>query len=515
MKAATSSIRWRLTVWFGLLLAAVLAGFGLTAYQLNFRTELAHIDEALAVRVSALQGDLRSPPPSLDRGPAPRGEPSDGGLRRQRPRPPGGPDDVNGPGGPPGGAGPGAAPPPRRGGGSGVVSVELSARTAALFEAADPLGYYHALWGWRGSPLLSSTNAPKGMEYPNDGSLTAGRVHFRTRAGFREAIYLTERADCVLAGVSLERTNQAARRFGWWLAAAGGLVLAAGLGVAWALTTRALRPIQAIGMAASRIAAGNLAERIPEQPASSELSELVAVLNATFARLDAAFQEQRNFTADASHELRTPLAAIITTLQTALARERTVEDYCDSMQACLRAAQQMRRLTESLLTLARFDAGQGELARDPVDLGLIVKDAAALVEPLAAARGVELFLEPAFAPVRGDAGRLSQVVNNLLVNAVHHGRDRGRIWVTTGVEGGMAVVRVVDDGPGIDPVDLPQVFKRFYRADKARSRESGRSGLGLAISSAVVSAHGGSMEARSAPGEGATFIVRIPAAAAC
>lgn len=500
MIRATTSIRWRLTAWFGTLLAVVLLGFWITAYRLNYSTELARIDEALEARVSALQDDLRlTRPPDDHGGPFSGGDNFEGGPRRKGR----GPDGRDGPGGRDGF---------RRGerSGSGEILTVLSARTAALFNEADRSGYYYGMWGRNGSAPQVSANGPKGLAYPAELAPEVGRFFNRTRAGFREAIYLTERGHCALVGISLETTQAEARRFGWLLAAAGAVVLAAGVGGAWGLTTRALEPVKAIGATATRIAAGNLAERIAPQSAASELSELAAVLNATFARLDAAFAEQRNFTSDASHELRTPLAAMITAMQTTLARERTGEDYREALAACLRAAQQMRRLTESLLALARFDAGQEPLTRSAVDLAAVARDAVELVGPLAEQRGMKVETDLGAAPAQGDGGRLGQVVNNLLANAVHHGRDGGRVRVTTRTEGTEAVLTVTDDGPGIAPEDLPHVFKRFYRADKARSRETGRSGLGLAISKAVVEAHGGTIAAASVPGAGATFTVRLP-----
>ena len=152
----------------------------------------------------------------------------------------------------------------------------------------------------------------------------------------------------MLAGRSIVADLAALRRFAWLLLGAGGTVLALGLGGGWLLSSRALRPVEEIGLAASRISQGNLAERIDIADTDSELGRLAAVLNSTFARLEAAFAQQKRFTTDASHELRTPIAVLISETQTTLARERTAAEYRATVEACLDTAQQMKRLTHSL-----------------------------------------------------------------------------------------------------------------------------------------------------------------------
>jgi heavy metal sensor kinase len=316
--------------------------------------------------------------------------------------------------------------------------------------------------------------------------------------------------DCVLTGIALGGTDRATRQFGWWLLAAGAGVLAVGLGGTWWIAARALRPVKDIGATARRIAAGNLAERIATPDAARELRELAEVLNSTFARLDAAFAEQRNFTADASHELRTPIAALVTAMQGLLTRERTGEEYRETVEACLRTVQQMRKLTESLLALARFDAGQETPRRDPVDMADVARASAELLRPLAEERRIALRIETLPVELRGDEQRLGQVVTNLVGNAIHYNREGGEVRVMTGADGAAVWVSVADNGPGIAAEHLPHVFERFYRADKARSWSEGRSGLGLAICKAIVDAHGGTIEATSTEGAGAKFVVRLP-----
>ncbi len=545
MKLFEFSIRARLLLWFGFLLAAVLAGFGMTALQLYRADQFRQVDEGLHRRVTALAGDIRRMRPSFD-----------DRFRRGGPGGPGGPDgrrsgedgkrspedgwkkmppaavpvapEIAGPAAPtttediPGSRRPGSdfgsrpwpGPPPMMIGRGGPPPTEpetlkLSAATANLFEPSDATGHYFATWTRDGSKLLFSGNAPAELERPG-GFETAGRMIERTRAGFREAYYFTERGHGVLVGVAVAGVEEAGRRFAWLLVAVGAAVLAVGLGGAWGIATRALRPVQEIGAAAQRIADGNLAERIPVSDAASELGQLAAVLNSTFARLEAAFAEQKNFTADASHELRTPLAVLITMAQTVLARERSPVEYREAMQSCLKTSQQMRKLTDSLLTLARYDAGQEAIQFEAIDLADVARGSAELLQPIAAAKKIALHFALDAAPATGDAQRLGQVVTNLVANAVHYNHEGGEVRIATRAEADGVRLTVADRGPGIAAEDLPHVFERFYRADKARTRSEGRSGLGLAICKAIVDAHRGRIDVASRPGEGAEFSVWLP-----
>jgi heavy metal sensor kinase len=256
------------------------------------------------------------------------------------------------------------------------------------------------------------------------------------------------------------------------------------------------------------MSAGDLSQRINVAEAESELGQLAAVLNATFARLEAAFAQQQQFTSDAAHELRTPVSVMLTQTQTALNREREAADYKQTVEACQRAAQRMRRLIESLLALARLDAGQEVLKRLRFDFSKTISECVELVNPLAGERGVKISVELEPLEITGDSERLAQVVTNLLTNAIQYNHDGGQVRVKLKSENGLAVLTVADTGAGISAEDVPRVFERFYRADKSRS--TGGNGLGLAISKAVVEAHGGTIEVSSAENFGTTFTVRLP-----
>jgi heavy metal sensor kinase len=495
----TQSIRWRLQLWLAFLLVCVLAGFGATVYHLQRLHQLNQIDEELGNRVAALSGAFRQPPP-FARGPGlPPFERGPGDQERdQERRPPPQPGD------------PGLEPPgDRPDAPARLREFRPTPEASGFFDAAGTNNFYLAVWSRDGKLLKQSTNAPANLPCP-ERLVADPRTHARTRVAFREAFHFTEFGDCVLAGRSLTALSAALRRFAGLLLAAGGVVLALGLGGGWWLAGRAIRPIAQISAAASRISAGNLSERINGAEADNELGRLAGVLNSTFARLEAAFAQQRQFTADASHDLRTPLAVIITEAQTALARERSPAEYRETLEACLGAAQQMRRLTESLLELARFDAGQETMKREPFDLSRVVRECVELVRPLADRRRLKLDCDLAAVQGLGDAERISQVVTNLLTNAIEFNREQGSIRVSLAANHANAVFQVADTGEGISAEDLPHIFERFYRADKSRSRAQGRNGLGLAICQAIVEAHGGSIEVSSQPGAGSTFTVKLP-----
>jgi len=234
-----------------------------------------------------------------------------------------------------------------------------------------------------------------------------------------------------------------------------------------------------------------------------------------------AFYRQQAFVADASHELRTPLTLIRANAEV-LARhpEQTVGQNADLVSDIVTETAHLSQLVSDLLTLARADAGQVVLSREPVALDQVVQDVGRRFAPLAEARRqtVEVLADKPCV-VRGDAGRLHELVVILLDNAVQHGNEGGRIRVALEPARGQARLAVADDGPGIAPEHLPHLFERFYRVDRARSREQGKvrgggtgSGLGLSIARWIVQAHGGRIQVTSTLGLGTTFTVTLPLA---
>src|SRR6266850_3353036 len=381
----TNSIRWRLVLWLGFLLLCILTGFGMTAYQLYRINQFKQLDEALGTRVAALTSEVRQGPGLGPPGRSPelRGEP---GPSSQLP------PEFETPPEPPSDFGPPHGPPPAA---LGPREIRLSPQTLSQFDNVDTNSFYFAVWSSKGVLLKSSLHAPANIPFPE--KTDDARTHSRTRDSLREAFHFTERAECVLVGRSIKSDLIALRRFALWLVAVGAAILAFGLGGAWLLASRALRPVEDISTAANRIAAGNLSERISIAETDGELGRLAGVLNSTFTRLEAAFAQQKQFTADASHELRTPLAIIIAEAQTTLARERSSGEYRETVEACLDTAQQMRRLTESLLELARLDASQEQIQGEHLDLSENTRACVERIRPLAQKRGIKIHCDLATA----------------------------------------------------------------------------------------------------------------------
>lgn len=469
------SIRWQIQLWHGLLLGLVLAGFGLTALKLEQANLLRRLDQELDQHLAPVPGRLHGP--NGPDGPnGPEGEP---------PPPP--PDPPEGEPEMPGF-------PPRLG---------LDASLREFFNSTPNQPYYFAVWLHNGH-LVGSNSAPANIPRPEGAA--PSRVA-RLRGTLREVALFTPRGDCALIGRDIGEELAGIRRAGWYLAGAGAAVFVLGLAGGNWISSRALRPIRTISQTAAKIAEGDLGQRIPKASEGNELGTLVEVLNHTFERLQASFARQAQFTADASHELRTPLAVLLTQTQSALARERSAAEYRESLEACQRSAQRMRRLTDSLLVLARLDSGEAAAPDLPCDLERIISETVGQLRPMASEKGISL--EEELSPVRckGEPGQLAQVLTNLVANAIHYNRPGGSVVVRLLAEPGAAVISVTDTGIGISPEDLPRVFERFYRADKSRS--SGGAGIGLAITQAIVEAHGGSIRAESALGKGSTFTVRL------
>ena len=381
---------------------------------------------------------------------------------------------------------------------------------AALFDDTKTNTYYYAVWLADGSLQKRSTNATENLTLPQ----LAGnneRQSARTRGTLREVFRFTNTGRCVLVGRSIQSDLEELHRLGWWLALAAASVMLLGLAGGWWVATRTMKPIEDISAAAAQIAEGDLSRRIDVANTKSELGQLAGVLNSTFARLDSAFARQKQFTADAAHELRTPIAVLISEAQTALTRKRSAEEYHETIEACLETAQQMRQLTEALLELARLDAGHDTANRAQLNLADNVRTCLERIHPLADERGIKINTSLSPAHTVGHALQLNQVITNLLVNAIHYNRPNGEIHVSTCGESDHVVLLVSDTGRGISIEDLPHIFARFYRADKARSRTEGRTGLGLAICKAIITAHGGTIDVKSKVGVGSTFKVTLPA----
>ena len=474
------SIRWRLQAWHGFLLVCLVVGLMTGFYTFERRGRWQAVDNELQETMTPLLPKLAPPAGRSPGGP-------ELGERGRRPPPP---ED----GGPPVGRLPSGRPPLNR------------PRESRTFDAEK---FYYVAWSAQGRESERSTNAPAEIPLPQFAAAKEGSL-LRTRGASRELAYHLPNGARVLVGTSLATAQTDLRKLAVALALIGCGIAVVGLGVGWWTAGRALRPIAEISQAARAIAGGALSKRINSSETESELGQLATVLNSTFARLEAAFAQQQQFTSDAAHELRTPVTVILTQIQSTLNKERSGAEYRETLEACQRAAQRMRRLIESLMELARFDSGQEQLKRMNFDLAATARDCAELIGPLAAARRVKIISELSPAACEGDPERISQILTNLLTNAVNYNQPEGEVRLKVAVQNGSAVVTVADTGQGIAAEDLPRVFERFYRGYQARSNALGGAGLGLSICKAIVEAHGGTIEVVSEPGAGATFTVRLP-----
>ena len=277
------------------------------------------------------------------------------------------------------------------------------------------------------------------------------------------------------------------------------------------LAGRALSPIDRITRLARRISAADLSQRLDVALPGDEVGRLARTFNDMIARLDEAFRRQRQFTADASHELRTPLTAIKGQVEVALSRRREADAYREVLGGVNEEVDRLIRLVGSLLTLARADAGEIPLALEQISLGDLAAAAVSQVQPAAARKGIALRLQVGDdATLAADEDLLLQLLLNLLDNALKFTSADGQVTVGWEADATSARFWVQDNGIGIAAQDHEHIFDRFYRVDRARSREMGGTGLGLSISHWIAEAHGGTISVESSPGQGATFTVILP-----
>jgi signal transduction histidine kinase len=273
-----------------------------------------------------------------------------------------------------------------------------------------------------------------------------------------------------------------------------------------------LAPLRRLGDAVSRISTRDFRLFFHEGSLASELRPIVERLTHTLAQLERAFAREKQATADISHELRTPLAALMTNIDFALRRPRSIEDYQEVLNDCRQSVQHMNQAIERLLILARLDAGVEVLRMQPVDVGILAEQCAAVVRPLAAARGLELVVRrKGQTLIQSDPAKVREILNNLLHNAIEYNKPQGRIELMVSGEDGQLDLLVRDTGIGIPPEARDHIFERFYRADFARGGDGLHTGLGLPIVKQYVELLGGRISVDSKEGEGSTFHVELPA----
>ncbi|MCL4207189.1 MAG: HAMP domain-containing protein [Pirellulaceae bacterium] len=485
------SIRWTMLGWYGLILLLVVGGLGSILYW-HVRQGVWRNVESQLVREAQLlaAGLMEAEAKAKERGKKPKPERFSAG------------DD--------------SVPPP--------IGDDALILSGPLQQEVIPGKYLHpfrgkdvrddfAIWKGKDSPVLLVSGTKQAIP-PPDPMRHRGRPleeYTARRRGNRYEIILTGPSSTdIMVGRNISKELSELRTFLATLLGGGAGVIVVGLIGGWFLSLSVLRPIQRMTETASSISASNLSQRIDLAETKSELGELAGVLNAMFARLDAAFERQTRFTADAAHELRTPLAVVLAHSELALQAKRTGEEYREALVACQRAAARMKRLTDDLLTLSRDDAANLATHRALCNLREIVETCRNTLLPLAAPARISVDARLDSVQVWGDPERLAELVANLLSNAIVYNRPDGAVEVRLADDGTCAVLTVSDTGIGIDPEDQPLVFDRFFRCDRARSRVQGGNGLGLAICKEIVGAHGGEISLASTPDVGTTVTIRLP-----
>lgn len=305
---------------------------------------------------------------------------------------------------------------------------------------------------------------------------------------------------------SQEDVARSLRSLFWFMAAGIPLIVSvAGAGGLF-LASRLLNPLDKITRTAATLSAERLSERLPALKSQDELARLVQTFNQMLTRLDDAFVREKQFTSDAAHELRTPLARLLTRTEVTLSRPRTEAEYRAALEEIREGIVALSALLAKLLTIARGDAGRLQGDREPLDLAEVVEDTVQARLPFE--RDIRLVSKLSVAPVLGDQTRLTELVLNLLENAVRHSPDAATIEIEVASHEKFAVLKVKDHGPGVSPEARERIFERFYQAEESRHREG--AGLGLAICRAIASQHNGEIELDKGYDSGACFVVRLP-----
>jgi two-component system, OmpR family, sensor kinase len=393
--------------------------------------------------------------------------------------------------------------------------VEVISADGKVSMAGGPLGAAD------GPQLSAAQLSDAGTPFTASAAGTSGtpwRVLVQQQSGGGHLVIATSLGDLTSTVTRLEGADA--------IAAAVAVLLLAGIGLP--LVRASLAPLRRIEATAAAIAGGDLSRRIDLARGNTEVGRLAEALDRMLANIEAAYRARadgearalrsqdwmRRFIADASHELRTPLTSVRGLAEYGLQQgdDASPEELLRLMELFASEAGRMGRLVDDLLLLARFDAGR-PLDRQPVDLASIAAEAVQQARLVTAGRPVTLeAAEPVI--VDADAGRLRQIIDNLIGNAIQHPPPQTPVTVTASIAAASGQLTVADRGPGMTPEQASHVFDRFFRTDDARTRAHGGAGLGLAIARSLTLAHSGDLTVDAKPGEGAAFHLRLPLAEA-
>ena len=334
-------------------------------------------------------------------------------------------------------------------------------------------------------------------------------VNVVQRQNLREVRIVGPGGTQILVGRDIHNELEALGRLAGQIVAFSIAILIVGLIGGWWLSRSVLRPIHTMSETASQFSVTDMSPRIDVVETESELGELATILNAAFNRVQSSFVQQQQFAADASHELRTPLAVIQSQIELALTTERTSEDYTKALTTCAAAEERLSELVESLLTLARIDSGDQQFIRSLVRLDLIAAKCTDLMRPIAEQAEVDLNADVQPASILGNSQQLERAILNLIRNGITYNHRGGSVQVAVDTKDSVVKLTIRDTGIGINEEDLAHVTKRFFRVDKARSRQKGGSGLGLSIAEEIIKAHDGAIQIASEPRDGTTVTIQF------
>jgi heavy metal sensor kinase len=318
----------------------------------------------------------------------------------------------------------------------------------------------------------------------------------------------------VAIGKSFAESDRLVNDINWLCVGLIPMVILTGFATGWIFAGRALTPVMEIARAAERISGSNLSLRIPSGRTGDELDYLTETFNQMIQRLEVSFNQVRQFSTDVSHELRTPITIVRGQMEVALMTAQTAEQYRDAIVDSLEDIERLSQIVRALLLLSQAETGQVILQKQTLDLVEIMHDLVEEFQIPAEGAEVELKFVAAVYRCQGDFDRvqIERMLSNLLSNAIKFTGPGGQVTVTVGREGNDAEIVVEDTGQGIPPEHLPHIFDRFYRVRGPEAHASPEKGLGLGLSFVewIVRAHGGTIDAQSATGEGTTFTIRLP-----
>jgi heavy metal sensor kinase len=457
----TLPIRLRLTAWYFAILAVVLSAFGISAYFAMRHSIRQTVDEELQIRCEGVHQLIER---DIERGHR---------------------DDLQ----------------------EGLREHTELRQGGALLQVSDEQGN----WLYR-SPVMSDYGVPRPATVPRRATEFMGRdVPLRI---WTQKVSVGGQSYLIQSAFEMDDFYESLHHFALLLfISIPSLLLCATAGGYW-ISTRALAPVDQIAQTARTISAQNLSSRLVVPKTGDELQRLSETLNGMLERLEAAFKKITQFTADASHELRTPVAVMRTRAELSLRKARSAEEYRDVIAEVLTELEKTSGLIEQLMFLARADSGAETLHFANTNVAEVLREACHQGSALAEAKqiGFQERISGDSMWIQGDATSLRRLFLILIDNAVKYTPANGQVEVSLQRNDGYAVAQVRDTGIGIAEADLPNVFERFYRADKARTRESGGVGLGLSIGRWITEVHAGTIEVHSSLGQGSMFQIRLPIA---